>query len=56
VRREPQLVKSTCERCGAFHLGSYHDGSLDKWESEHECRKNAARVTLFSRLRGWLSL
>jgi len=56
VRREPQLVKSTCEQCGASQLGCYHDGSLDRWELEHECRKTVAKVPLLRRFRSWLSL
>jgi hypothetical protein len=56
MRRTPQLVKSTCDRCGAFQLGSYEDGSLDTWEREHDCEKTVARLTLFSRLRSWLAM
>jgi hypothetical protein len=56
VRRQPQLVKSTCERCGAFQLGSYHDGSLDTWEREHDCGKTVPRLTLLRRLRSWLAM
>jgi len=31
------LIKSTCRICGMAMLLSAADGSLEKWESWHEC-------------------
>jgi hypothetical protein len=31
------VIKSTCKNCGAFRLVSVRDGSLELWESQHEC-------------------
>jgi len=55
VFRTPQLVRSTCDRCSAFIFGRYSDGSLEKWEREHECNKTVVKVTLLRRLGSWLS-
>jgi hypothetical protein len=61
VLREPHphlLVKSMCKRCGASGVVSVYDGSLEKWEDGHECKKRPQTATLafVSRLRSWLSL
>jgi hypothetical protein len=34
---ERLVIKSTCKNCGAFRFVNVRDGSLAKWESEHEC-------------------
>ena len=41
VHREPHFfIKSTCKRCGASEsVLSIYDGSLEKWEDEHDCQK-----------------
>ena len=31
------VIKSTCSDCGAFQFVSVRDGSLKRWESQHEC-------------------
>jgi hypothetical protein len=31
------VIKSTCKSCGASQLVSVRDGTLAKWESQHEC-------------------
>jgi hypothetical protein len=31
------VIKSTCKTRGAFRFVNVRDGSLAKWESEHEC-------------------
>ena len=61
VLREPHshlFIKSMCKRCGASGVVSVHDGSLEKWQGEHECQKRPQTATLafLSRLRSWLSL
>jgi hypothetical protein len=30
------LIDSECSRCGASMLVSSHDGSLEKWEQDHQ--------------------
>ena len=32
-------IKSACKLCGAFVLASVSDGSLEEWESGHECQQ-----------------
>jgi len=39
------VIKSTCSGCGAFQFVSVRDGSLRKWESQHEC-SNTLKITL----------
>jgi len=59
VVHEPHLlVKSMCKRCGASGVVSVYDGSLEKWEDEHECqnRPQTATLAFLGRLRSWLSL
>jgi len=55
VHREPHFfVKSTCKRCGASESDlSVYDGSLEKWEDEHDC-KSRPRVETLARFRSWL--
>ena len=55
VSLNPQLVRSTCDRCGAFVFGRYSNGSLEKWESKHDCDTRIAKLTPLSRIRFWLS-
>jgi hypothetical protein len=31
------VIKSTCRKCGFFQLVRIRDGSLAKWELQHEC-------------------
>ena len=31
------IIKSTCRKCGASELVCVRDGSLAKWQSQHEC-------------------
>jgi len=33
------LILSTCRICGKSAVGSRMDGSLEHWESEHQCGK-----------------
>ena len=54
VSRTPQLVRSTCARCGTFIFGRDSDGSLERWQREHKCDKSIARPTPLGRLRSWL--
>ena len=51
----PTLIRSTCDRCGAFVAGRFADGSIKKWEKDHDCAKTVARPMLLRRLRSWLS-
>lgn len=39
VKREPTriMIESTCSGCGETQLVSYGDGSLARWEQEHQC-------------------
>jgi hypothetical protein len=37
-RKSHYFIKSACKRCGASEGAvSIYDGSLQKWEDEHEC-------------------
>jgi len=60
VNCEPHyFIKSKCKRCGASEEAlSIYDGSLEKWEDEHECQKRpyAATLALLGRFRSWLAL
>ena len=61
VLREPHshlFIKSMCKRCGASGVVSVYDGSLEKWEDEHDCqnRPQTATLAFLSRLSSWLSL
>ncbi len=35
------LIRSTCKFCGAERIVSREDGSLDRWESGHDCSKGS---------------
>jgi hypothetical protein len=39
------LIQSTCIKCGVSKLVSHHDGSLEEWESEHECKVKAKSIS-----------
>jgi hypothetical protein len=39
------LVRSTCEQCGEWRVGTYYDGSLQQWEDGHNCRKQPVAVS-----------
>jgi len=32
------LIHSVCKNCGDSRLLSYSDGTLEAWETEHDCR------------------
>jgi hypothetical protein len=38
---ERVLIQSTCKTCGKSQLVSSTDGSLQKWESNHDCKEAA---------------
>lgn len=59
LREQHAFIKSTCQRCGTSEsVLSIYDGSLEKWEDEHECQKLPHRSTLalLGRFRSWLSV
>jgi hypothetical protein len=37
------MIESVCMRCGARKLVSIQDGSLEKWEDDHDCGKRQPR-------------
>jgi hypothetical protein len=39
------VIKSTCGHCGAFQLVNVRDGSLARWELQHEC-PDVPKITL----------
>jgi hypothetical protein len=41
-------------QCGAFNVGSFEDGSIERWESKHDCW-NPPKLTLIRRLHSWFS-
>ena len=42
VRTESRLlIQATCNQCGSSKLVSLIDGSLQQWESTHECKGQA---------------
>lgn len=41
---EPILIRSTCKRCGKSEIVSLFDGSLQDWESAHNCAKVGATL------------
>jgi Fe-S cluster biogenesis protein NfuA len=32
-------LRSTCKSCGQSTIASKHDGTLDQWENQHQCKK-----------------
>ena len=42
VRTETRvLILSTCKKCGASKMVSVADGSLERWEEQHQCKRAA---------------
>jgi hypothetical protein len=37
------MIESVCLRCGASKLVSIRDGSLKKWEYDHDCEDRKPR-------------
>jgi hypothetical protein len=56
VSRSSQLIRSTCDRCGALIFGRYPDGSLEKWQREHDCDNSVTKLNPIRRLRSWFHI
>ena len=57
ISRLPQMmIKSTCFRCGAITIGRYADGSIEKWQREHDCEKPVReKLDFLNRFHFWLA-
>ena len=47
VRQDSRLlIESTCARCGEMRIVSHSDGSLERWEQQHECDPDKRSIRL----------